>query len=264
MPAVQKVNPGQTIKYPASFYNAQVDLVNALGRGGAGNPLRSLVTSTIVSVKNSSSDNVDQYGILGIDSAFIDTTNLDLFKSKIVLNGVTPTTDHVGKFIVLLFPLAAGEVGLGVLSGATQVKVDFPSGTETFADAKSGSNSELKAGASGAKILYREGGTAAGTWWTIVNIGAGAASSSVEIVTLTLNSGGAGDDTTECSYTYDFNYQGTPYTNVSMTGGGQRMPLGEMSVGTVGLAASGGVLYWANEHPTVLECADDQTPAFGF
>ncbi len=81
-------------------------------------------------------------------------------------------------------------------------------------------------------------------------------------VRLTQTGGSAGDDVTECSFTYTlktFDNETTLATATGMTGHGQRTPIGAMTAGSVGSAVkSGGTWYliWADEQPTTFLCVE--------
>lgn len=125
-------------------------------------------------IQNDSGDDLDAFSVLGISGSYFDPTDTDEARSfqnaEPVLVGDTPAEpDHVGKFAILLEPLADGQVGMACVAGVCQVKVD---GTGDYADIKDGETSYLKAGSSGlARVLWRAAG--AGEQWAVVRLGGG-------------------------------------------------------------------------------------------
>src|SRR5688500_18479400 len=96
--AFDKLTPGQSWPGPsASFHNATVDALNWM-RGqqqGSHRPPQmpgSDGSADVVTVRNDSGADLDQFGVLGIDGAiFTPTDNSNLFKSRVLLKGITPT-----------------------------------------------------------------------------------------------------------------------------------------------------------------------------
>jgi len=124
-----------------------------------------------VHVKNASGADRARFAVLGIDSPiFSPSEAADNFANQVALVGVTPTADHAGKFVVLLEPIADGEIGQAVVSGVTPVKVNVTDEAHTRADVQAGQAGYLASGDSGsALILWKEAGT--GEKWALVNLG---------------------------------------------------------------------------------------------
>jgi len=142
------------------------------GGNAAGN--RSTRNADIVLVKNSSGSDVARFGVLGISGViFTPTDSLATFQDQVAVTGVTPTTaSHVGKFVVLLDPIANGKVGRGWIAGVCQVQVDVTDTAHKFCDVRNSDRAKLVSSASGsARIIYSESGT--GTKWCVVRIGDG-------------------------------------------------------------------------------------------
>jgi len=139
----QKVRPGEPLRIPADAYNAFVDA--ARGHQGrqadlAATPGRTVRRTDILPVRNSSGGNVDRFAILGIDSVLITPTdNLDEFKNRPALDGITPDIDvHAGRFVVTIEPIASGKIGRAVAAGVTPVQVNVTIATHDFAEVDDG------------------------------------------------------------------------------------------------------------------------------
>jgi hypothetical protein len=81
--------------------------------------------SGIVLARNDSGSDRDRFDVLGIDSVVISPgDNLDAFKNRVALAGVTPDgEDHFGRFVVLLELVRAGALGLVCVSGVCPARV---------------------------------------------------------------------------------------------------------------------------------------------
>jgi hypothetical protein len=118
---------------------------------------------------------LDRFSVLGIDGVIISPDdNLDQFKSRIALTGVTPTADHVGKFAVLLESAADGQLVRAAIDGLTVCKVEAtapaPGSVDRFADIEASTTDHLVAKATGAaRIIWRQAGT--GATWAVVRLG---------------------------------------------------------------------------------------------
>ena len=172
---LKKVQTGDPLRIPARAYNAFVDAARDLqGRqqeiGGA--TRREFRQTGIVLVKNSSGADRDRFDVLGVDGViFTPTDNLDEFKNQVVLKGITPAEDdHLGRFVVLLEPLADGEIGRACVDGVCPARIDVQDADDRFADVKDADAASLLGGAFGAaSILWKEDGT--GVKWAVVRIG---------------------------------------------------------------------------------------------
>ena len=127
----------------------------------------------LVLVKNVAGVDCPRFGVLAIDGPlFSPAENLDGFKNAIVLKGANPDEyEHMGKFVILQEPLAAGAIGWAAVSGITVGKVEMTEPTVfQLADVKDGDVTQLKgAGFGGAQILWREEGW--GTKWALLRLG---------------------------------------------------------------------------------------------
>ena len=170
--AHQKVIAGDPLNIPARTYNAFVELANrAEGTLPIFGSTAGQGPAAAVSVQNNSGADVARFGVLGVDSPiFSPTASLVAFQEGIAINGVTPSSaSHLGKFVVLLEPLANGKVGSACAAGLVPVQVNVANATDGFADVTGGDTSKLTSGTSGAaQILWKAGGT--GTQWAIVRL----------------------------------------------------------------------------------------------
>lgn len=205
---LKKVSKGDKLRIPAAAYNAFIDTARdfqARQRGISSTPQASTRSSGIVLVRNDSGEDLSRYTVLGIDSPIIDPEdNLDGFKNRVAVVGVTPSEDdHVGKFVVLLEPLKSGAVGMAYGAGICPVKVDVPDDEVKYpyADIVDGQTAHLEAKHHGAAaILWREGGT--GVQWALVRLGS-PMPAYVFPVNLEQTGGEQGDEENPATWTYD-------------------------------------------------------------
>lgn len=168
-------SPGDKLSIPADLYRRMmeaVDYVERLKRSpvtailGGG----SQIDSGIVRVTNASGANQPQFAVLGIDGVFpTPAANLDRFKARPALRGITPDIDkHCGKFVILQRPLKAGQIGPAVLSGASVCKLEVNSESDTCAEIIDEDPTKLETGGGATEILWKESGT--GAKWGIVRL----------------------------------------------------------------------------------------------
>jgi hypothetical protein len=137
----RKVSPGDPLVIPAAAYNTFVDtardyLDRRNDQGQEAHPAAR--DSGIVLVRNDIDppQAADRFWVLGIDGPVISPMdNLDEFSNRVVLSGAVPwISTYRGRFVVLLEPLAAGAIGLGVVAGVCPVKVYVNDENHQFAD----------------------------------------------------------------------------------------------------------------------------------
>ena len=175
--ALKKVTAGSPLAIPAATYNAFIDAARAeqAHQGDQGVPGQAVPReSGIVLIKNTTESDLDRFDILGIDSpVFTPTDNEQEFKNRVALKGVTPDTEedeHYGRFAILLEPLAAGNIGLGMEQGVTPEKVNIDDVSYRTADLCDAQTGYLEAGNEGsARILWIKSGT--GVKWAVVRLG---------------------------------------------------------------------------------------------
>ena len=173
---LQKVQTGEKLHVKAGDWNAFIDAAVAeMNRRNSQKqvPHRQPKSSGIVRVRNDSGADLARFGVLGVSGVFYDPSlYLGSFKFEGVnLVGTTPAAaDHTGRFVIVLEPIPAGEIGFALVSGVCQVRVDVTNAGHGFADVKDGYATKLASGTSGsAQILWQEAGT--GTKWALVRLG---------------------------------------------------------------------------------------------
>ncbi|MDB5294810.1 MAG: hypothetical protein JWO31_793 [Phycisphaerales bacterium] len=168
------VQPGQRLQFPAALYNGVADLVANNRRQLSMNPgTPGGLEPGRLYVKNTTDDDLDQFAVLGISDALIDPAdNPDGFAARAMVEGVEPAAEHLnGLCVVLVEPVAAGEIGVAVAQGVLPVKLEIAAAGDRYADAAVGSTDELVSGPTGvAEILWAEPGTGTGKW-ALVRVG---------------------------------------------------------------------------------------------
>lgn len=179
--AFKHVSRGDALRIPAAAWNRLMELARAPGSPGTPPGLgrraapRPPAYGCQIYVKNTEAYPVSRFGILGISDSLWDTvTQESSFVNTPALQGVTPAAAHLGKFVILQEPVAAGYVGYGLIDGVSIVKLVVNEGEEDydFADIEEGSTDALRAAYLGsAQILWRESGTSPSGLWAIVRVG---------------------------------------------------------------------------------------------
>jgi hypothetical protein len=178
MAGLDKVRPGAPLVFPAEAYNAFVDAAqyvrrNVQGQTAAGSDVPR--DTAVAFIQNNSGADRSRFDVLGLGAPLIGPSyNLDEFKNRLAMAGETPAEPgHVGKFAVLIEPIASGAIGRGLISGVVPVQIDVADADAAeYADVCDGVTAYLTAGISGsARVLWRVGGT--GQQWAIVVLAAG-------------------------------------------------------------------------------------------
>lgn len=165
------VSSGDPFPRSAPTVNAWMDAARAhqLGRLRHGRQPRVWTPpqANIVNVRNDSGSARARFDVMGIDSiVFEPATKLLQFQNDAVFSCVTPTSEHEGKFVILLEPLPVdasgnGEIGKAVASGVSVVQIDVNDVDHEYAEASAGIH-RLESRASGsAQILWKDAGTGA-------------------------------------------------------------------------------------------------------
>ncbi len=268
--ALKKVQAGQRLEIPAVAYNAFIDAVR-VQRAAQHNVLQNTQVdfrqADIVKVRNQSGLAQDRFAVLGIDGPLISPSdNLAEFKNQVGFNAVVPNSSHVGRFVVLLDPLAVSSIGRAWCCGVFPVRVLVVEDSHKYADLEIGNTSRLQTGPAGcAQILWRETGT--GTRWAVVRLGntsGPAGDGNVFPVTLSQVGGADGTRTTMASWTYNVKKLGAAVDLLSAINPTsaphkyKRESLGKRTTANFGLCAldeSGDpFLTWINETIGVSAC----------
>ncbi len=184
---LKHVQSGQPLRIPAGDWNATIDATRAFyerqtnvasnkpaGLGGQ--------STGIVYVKNTSGADQDRFAVLGIDTPIIlpdesSGGHEEEFKRQVALSCVVPIVPtHSGRFVILTEPLADGAIGRAYIDGVCVVRLRVPNNLNTGMQANivDGDSTvlELKAGNSGAQVIWREEVTTSpGECWAIVRLG---------------------------------------------------------------------------------------------
>jgi len=185
---VNRVRTGQRLDIPAGDWNAAMDAAADLRtrqmafRAGS-DP--AWLQSGVVRVRNDSGADRSAFDVLGVSGVIVEPAdNLAEFqrRGRVCLTGVVPAkADHVGKFVVLIEPLADGAIGKAVAAGVVQCQVDVQSEGDQYAEVADGSYTLASGDGGTARILSVQSGT--GVKWAVVRIGNATAG----------ESGGSGD-----------------------------------------------------------------------
>ena len=272
---LEKVRSGQSLRIPASTWNAMIDSIKVtrgLSQDTTVNFQRDLTRSSVL-VKNTSTNAVPRFGVLGIDGPTFDPQAApDAFKRRIVLNGSTPNKMlHYGKFVIALEPIAADAVGMACASGLCPARVNFPGDpigqerTRHFADIVDGSSANLTARDIGAAtIIWKAAGT--GLQWAIVRIDDGGTAPRIFPITLQINQMKDGTAASITRHTYnildpetgEIFADGTGIDPGELPHQWKRTTVGNYVPATFGLAYRDRndelIITWINEVPVVSAC----------
>jgi len=170
---LKKVRPGQPLDIPAATFNTFVDAArDYLQRQQAtsGKPTQSFRQTGIVPVKNASGADAARFTVLGIDSPILSPSEApDSFANQVAFVGVTATASHAGKFVVLLEPIADGEIGKACVAGVCPAVVNVTDAGHQFADIAAGQPVLASCASGSALILWKDSGT--GLKWAVVRLG---------------------------------------------------------------------------------------------
>ncbi len=205
---MRKVSPGERIRYPASTHNAFIDAAedyqSRLHDLIAGK-VPTLRQTGIIRIVNETGEPRDRFDILAIDGPIVTPSDdLDEFVGEVVLRGVIPTDDYIGRFVVLLDAIDDGDVGRAVIDGVCHVRVEMRSEADEYADVLDGTAETLKSDSSGtAQLLWiqreadRESPDVA---WAVARIGLPPGSSDIHCIVLGLTrEPGSGSVMATCS-----------------------------------------------------------------
>ena len=150
------------------------------------NPNTNGELSGIVQIVNNSGAALDAFDVLGIEGPYIDPSDGDeeeaLFQcGEPVLSGVTPVDpDHLGKFAILLEPIAAGQVGHARVTGSSQAWVDIQTVGDEYADILDADDTKLVSGSSGMARILWTATASTGEQWALVQLGGAGAGIGIE------------------------------------------------------------------------------------
>lgn len=194
---LKKVLPGQDISIPAEAYNSFVDAANAhRGSRSISASSSSLLSrqSGVIKVKNTTASAIDRFKPVGLSGMVITPTDsLQNFQNTPVFTGVAPgSSTYLGKFAVLLEPLAADAIGDAVVSGIVVSQISVGHTAHDRVDVSlAGGASLVSAFYGSGEILYAESGT--GTKWALVRVGPWVAPQVKAIASASIAAGSSGN-----------------------------------------------------------------------
>lgn len=199
MAAIQTVTRGQSFASAAKAdtWNAFVETANAFRQKGdqpqwqqfGANEWR----ANTVLVQNDSGSAIEQFQILGISTAALtNSDNLEEFKSRPVLSGITPALSHHGAFVIAARGIPNGERELAYIGGVATVQINVTSDNTLFrrADVTTNVSYLTLAPHGSAQVLWIEAGV--GTKWAIVRLGCHETVTEIAKTDATITPGNAG------------------------------------------------------------------------
>ena len=202
---LKKVQPGDRLVIPAATFNAFIDAAQDQRRRQRGLSRESqpvFQQTGIILVRNDTGNDLDRFSVVGIDGPIIEPSdNEDEFKNRATAIGVTPSGGvHDGKFAVLLEPLKSGAIGRGCVSGVCPALIQMDHDHHEYADIEDGETGHLLSVPSGsAQILWKETSEES---LKLAIVRLGNPSTSLALVLVVKDGGVAGDDITDCTFTY--------------------------------------------------------------
>ncbi|GIW89557.1 MAG: hypothetical protein KatS3mg108_3881 [Isosphaeraceae bacterium] len=166
---LKKVQAGERLEIPAEAWNAFLDAVRWVRQQQhsrdqeAGAEFRQ---TGIVKVRNQSGADRERFDILGVADPIIQPAdNAQEFKNRVALEGVVPTMEHRGRFLILLEPLKAGAIGRGIIAGVTLARLLVTSQLYEFAQVIPGNTHALEnVPAGSARVLWIESSGSSERW----------------------------------------------------------------------------------------------------
>jgi hypothetical protein len=166
----RKASGGDPLRIPAATWNCMIDAAKAFASRTRGDTSQDgsmlLQRGVIVTVKNDSDEDRDQFQVMGIDdSDFTHADNEDSFLTSTILKCITPTAEHRGKFVILRSPIAKGKYGQAFIAAMhLPVQISISADTDKAADVKDGDAKQLLGGGGSAQILWKEAETGDKKW----------------------------------------------------------------------------------------------------
>jgi len=175
-----RANAGDPLRIPASAWNRIRDATIKVERGGSniGKVNGDRTNPREVIVKNATVTDLDRYDIMGVSiPLFGPDVNLTEFQTNLCMQGVAcDGEEHIGRWAVLMEPIAAGQIGMAIISGETIAMIDVLDANDTHVECNTdpsdtGNFYRLQSGTTGtARILWKESGTG-NDKWALIRIG---------------------------------------------------------------------------------------------
>ena len=213
MSTLSKVRSGAPLEIPAATFNTFIDAARDYR---ARQNVRSVDSvpgrqqADVILVRNDSGAARSRFDVLGLSAPLINPVNAEAadgeWAAQVALSGVTPTADYVGRFGVLLEPVADGALGRTVIAGAAWARVRMVSEDHVYADVDAGQAAQLCSSAVGTgRLLWvqpvgqRDDPEIA---LAVVRLGGGGGST-LEVVQVENVAGAGGGPGVAATYTYD-------------------------------------------------------------
>jgi hypothetical protein len=173
----KRVNPGDPLRISAATWNGVLAMMGGrTAPGVSGSNSGSGLGPGEVWICNTSGADRSWSDVLGISGPAFDPGDEDQLAEfcygDLSVIGATPSEPgNLGRFAVLLEPIAEGKIGRGLVSGIVPAWLDVADAANAdFADIRDGDAASLSTGPTGsAYVLWRAGGT--GEQWGIVLLG---------------------------------------------------------------------------------------------
>jgi len=186
---MRKVAPGQQWQPPsADQHNAWTAAAEDYQRRrmlGSTMPQRNGLTLPpgVIRIRNDTATACVTGDILALHDVVIDASAFDVsgvqvleWMANLLWSGTrpstttpTPTYAHIGRFAVLVEPLAAGAIGLAVADGLTVAQIDVNYADHPYADIATDTYRLTSNWYGSAEIIYKE--EVGATWWGVVRMG---------------------------------------------------------------------------------------------
>ena len=175
--AFRKVAPGDSLRIPAGAYNTFIDAAVDFQRRTRDQASQAKDVPQIpgtVYIRNDSGADRARYEILGVSGPLFPLGSTDgSFRDATALIGVVPTeAGHKGRFVILVEPLRAGQIGRALAVGVSPVMVSLTDPAHKFADVADGNPGHLISSESGAAAILWGSGMP-GLGWMLVRLPAG-------------------------------------------------------------------------------------------
>ena len=163
--ALNKVKSGDPLSISATTFNTIIDATRFYQNqqhDTRQQPILPQRNNSIVLVRNDSLGDRSRFEVLGINGVLISPTdNLAEFSNRVVLKGVRPKvppgggalSDSFGRFVILLEPIKAGQIGKAVIDGICNIRVEMTYETDDYADVIPGVTTYLRSGYAGSAFL---------------------------------------------------------------------------------------------------------------
>lgn len=164
---INALKVGEPFPTSKRFWDPVLQTVAAVRAGMNGQPRTGPADLANQWVKNTTEDDRKRYEVLGISGPLFDfATDARDVGDLAVLGDEPAVPDHLGRFVVLLEPCAAGKIAACKIDGVAKVWVEITDDNHRFADVLDGDATKLTSRDYGAaEILTRATGTGTRLCW---------------------------------------------------------------------------------------------------